>query len=140
VCITISLDQISCRESGLTDFTPLEDVIKRQLKCSFLPFTIQFFITRNSTLIHPDNFQTPLPNIIIIIIIIIYDANGSVNVLKNAVSCSTEMCLTGFTSEDSSSSSFSAFSSSSRFSLLSPPTCGTEIMCSQLPHLHPQIQ
>jgi hypothetical protein len=49
------------------------------MTCSFLPIAIQVFVTSHGTRGHSCNFGISLP----VGIIIVYDANGSVDVLKN---------------------------------------------------------
>jgi hypothetical protein len=70
-------------------FYSLEEVMERELMCSFLTLAIEFFATSHSTLNHSGNFGSSLP----VGIIIIYVANGSVDVLKNSVTCFVEMGL-----------------------------------------------
>jgi hypothetical protein len=62
----------------IVNFSCVEEVMKREPICSFLPLSTEFFATSHSTLTFSGNFGTPLPagNIII------YDASSSVSVIK----------------------------------------------------------
>jgi hypothetical protein len=79
----------------------LEEVLERELTCSFLPLPMEFFVTSQSTVNTPVNFGSSLS----VHIIVIFDASGNVNVLRNSTSYFVVRCLTGNTLGDSSSSS-----------------------------------
>lgn len=115
----IRLGRFPCRSwklqvSGLATFNSLEEVMMRQPACSFLTHPIEFFVTSQSTLNTPGNSGNSLS----VSITVIYDASGNVSALTSTTSCFVERCLTGNTSENTSSSSISSFSGSRRSSML----------------------
>jgi penicillin V acylase-like amidase (Ntn superfamily) len=75
----VSVDQLACRVSEVTNFSSLEEVMKGMLPCSFWTVTTELIATSHSTLSCSDNFGSSVPagNIII------YDANGNADVLTN---------------------------------------------------------
>lgn len=70
-----------CEASRVTTFTYLEELIERELSCRFLPLIMKFFVTSNSTLHRSSNSDASVH----VAVVIMYDANGSVNALLKCV-------------------------------------------------------
>jgi hypothetical protein len=99
----------------IDNFSCLKEVKERGLIWNFLPLLIEFFATSHCILISLVTLAL-LP----LLATISYMMPVAVSVcLKTSISCFAERCLTGFTSEDSLSSSISFFLQLQKFSLLS---------------------
>jgi hypothetical protein len=74
-----TLQMLKAFSVWLAAFNFREEVTKRELMCSFLPVCVEFFVTSQSTVSTPGNSGAFLS----VGIIVVYDADGNVSVLKN---------------------------------------------------------